>query len=342
MNLTESQYELLFNRSIYRDLLTNKETTEQKLSGIVASYLMQFGIPTKSNVLATSDYNGDLNGKYMTKEKVIELYSEHIGNNNFQFFHSLIHESTHLMQYFLMKNGISRNTIDDITLDKYQKMCQKFYKDKSIRVDDSMLQNLKRFVKTCPFLDNEVLKCIVQDNCKYSEKEEIYNNNVAEIMSNYFAIDIINTVVKEHGITNVQANQIRKCFDVDLRKFSGINPDLKARNNLDVNFNIFIDRHIGHLSILAKMKLSPIIHDSKQIMDRIEQDCSVMLENAIESIEVYKKQLDDKNNIADIMENVDEKEAMSHQKETSIIDDVLEDDKLPNITTPRDSMNIEK
>lgn len=287
MLLNEEQKNMFFNESIEEK---TKESNQRigiraELANAARSFLNQFGIPYPHDMIQFNFKPKTTNGYYSVNEKNIYLCPQSIGSNNFQYFHTLIHESTHLIQYFLVENGISRNTIGNIDLDDYTKMCRKFYHNKSIIVTQEMLDKFKHFVKNEPFFENEKMKYIVQDILKYINAGSVYFNNVGEIMANDFATKELISLLKEHTVTPEQSKQIRECMDKDEKKIDKIKPQQKRLTSILQNIFTLPQNHIRHIVALSKMKLSPFVSNVHTMIDNIRNDAS---ENA-KDVKMYIK-----------------------------------------------------
>ena len=343
MNLTMEQKELIVSKNINKELVINESETLKLLNGIVASQLNQFGLPYKNCVQTNFDAT-KLNGQYLPEVNAIAIHPNVIGSNNFKYYRTLIHESTHLLQYFLLKNGISRKTIDDLTLDKYKKMCQKFYKDKSIEVNELMLQRFKQFVKTEPFLNNDNVKYMIQDLCKYIDSGSFYYNNVAEIMANQFAVKAIGDLVDTISVNSQQERQAKQCIDEYLEHGEKIKPEKKRLLSFVQNIMPLLKQQFRHISALSSMKLSPIVENSKELIGDIKDNFLTNVDDVRESInESYAGNNDKANhngeyNEQKIYDNIIDK----NNEYVSIADSVLDGNEIPNLTTQIDNIDIEK
>ena len=232
------------------------------------------------------------------------------------------------MQYFLIENGISKNTIDNLSFDKYKKMCQKFYKSNSIHVDNDMFQKFKHFVKTEPWLQNENMKYLITDTYKYFGGE-FYANNTTEIMANHFAIKELVSFAKIIELSGEQYMKLQQCLEQDSLRVNEINPETKQLQLVKQNLIASPLQHIRHLYALSNAKISPFIKNSETFMDSLFETIS-------KCIDINNETNCDNEREAHV--DTIEKEVY----EASIADDVLDDITFPNITTPRDENNIEK
>lgn len=327
MQLKESTRQLLFDENIKEKIDKKDLSLKSELNGIVKDFLGQFGIPCKNELVSLNNRAKSYNGFYDAVSKEVVLCPNSIQDNNFQYFHTLIHESTHLIQYFLVENGISRNTIDNISLEDYQKMSRKFFKDKTITVTQEMLDKFKSFVKEEPFLENEKMKYLVQDILKYKNFGTIYYNNIGEIMANDFGIRELQNILKENSITKEQYKQLNECLDKDEKKIDKIKPEQKKITSLAQNILTMPQNHIRHIIALARMKLSPIVENSQEMLGDTQYEVSENAKDVRMFIDIDDKKKQD----GAITKFVTEKkeqlvQLFNEEQEISFADDILSND----------------
>ena len=233
MILSDNNRKIFVEKSIFmminqKSNLELKENILRLFNDTHKEFLKQFGLPTNDNIVFLTNQRG-YNGKYDTRHKVIYINPKTIQGNNFQYFHTLIHESTHLIQDFVVKNNISRNNINELTLEQYQNMCQKFFQNKDIQISEEMLNNFKNFVNQNKYFENEKLNLIYKDLLTYKNFAVSYNNNVCEIMANEFALKELKDVFlsNKHELSQQYINYLKECTARDLKKMDKIEPNLK-------------------------------------------------------------------------------------------------------------------
>ena len=310
MQLTAEEKQLLLHENIKDKIIQKDLSLKTHFNHMVKEFLEQFGIPCKEELVSLNNKAKNYNGFYDASAKAIVLCPNSIKDNNFQYFHTLVHESTHLIQYFLIENGISRNSIDKLDLEDYQKMSRKFFKDKSIEVTQEMLDKFKSFVKEEPFLENEKMKYLAQDIFKYKNFGTIYYNNIGEIMANDFGVRELTNVLKEYSITSNQYAQLNECLNKDVDKIDKIRPEQKRLTSLAQNIFTMPQNHIRHAIALIKMQLSPIVENSKEMINETQYNVSenvkdvrifIDIDNAPEnggSITRFVKQKNQENSLA--------------------------------------------
>lgn len=293
MHLKDKQKELFLKENIFETLMVknhpNQNDVKNILNDIHKEFLKQYGIPTNDNMIHFGK-GKSYNGKYDVKDRVVYLCPRSIENNNFQYFHTLIHESTHLIQDFVIKNNISRNNIDNLSFEQYKKMSEKYFNNKDIQVTKEMYKNFKNFINQNKYFENENLNIMYKDLIIYSDIAISYNNNLCEIMANDFALRELKNVFfdKKQELNQENINDIKKCIDRDFKKLEKINPETKTFSlAIQTLTNAF--KNFSLSSRLFTAGLNNIKPNNKECM----QDAQNYLDEAImeiESVNYYNKE----------------------------------------------------
>ena len=347
MLFTNEQKDLIFGKPIEQMGKNELEDVVRILNDIAKDFLYQFGLPCIDNLVGISDLSNKEFGRYLPYDNKLVLFSLSLEDNNFKYFRTLTHEATHLLQYFLVKNGISRNNIDNLTLEKYQKMCQKFYKDKTLQVDKDMFEKFKHFVKSEPFLENEKMKYMIQDHYKYIGIGAMYYNNITEIMANAFALKEMRHLIDKYQITELQKRQIEGAIiDIDTA-IKKSKPERKPLHSIVQNLLPLLKTQTQHIITLASMRLSPIVKQPIELMREIKDNIGD---------EIYDAQLHAGDNVIYNCDKAkDEKEQLTEQQDVrneqnigkeneqqTLGNDFFEENEQVNCTTPIEDINKEK
>lgn len=230
----EKNYKTLFLENNIYEVLTSKNSEKQNdikksFNVIHKNFLKQFGIPTNENMIHFGK-SVSYNGKFDIKERIIYLFPRSLKDNNFQYFHTLIHESTHLIQDFIIKNNVSRKNINNLSYEMYKEMCIKYFNNNNIVVSGEMFENFKKFIENNKYFENDKLNLIYKDLIIYSDMAISYNNNICEIMANEFALKELKETFfdKKYELNRDHINEIKKCIDRDFKKLEKINPNTKS------------------------------------------------------------------------------------------------------------------
>ena len=348
MLLTNEQKNLILGKSIYEQVRSGQSVDMQlQLNDIAKTFLSQFGLPYSGNNVEIQANSHRYHGIYEPRYNQIVLYSESLEDNNFKYFRTLTHEATHLLQYFLVKNGISRNSIDNLTPEKYQKMCQKFYKDKTLQVDKDMFEKFKHFVKSEPFLENEKMKYMIQDHYKYIGRGAFYYNNITEIMANAFALKEMRHLINEYQITESQKRQIEDAIielDTAIKKSR---PERKLFHSVVQNILPLIKTQTQHIITLASMKLSPIVKQPIGLMQEIKDNIGdeiydAQLHTGDNVIYNCDKAEDKKEQLTEQQDVQNEQNIGKESEQQTLGNDFFEENEQVNCTTPTEDINKEK
>ena len=106
---------------------------------------------------------------------------------------SMAHEICHMIQSFVMKNDLDKEKVQNLSIDEYNKLLNKFFDKKDICLDQGQLDKFKTFIKDCPFMEKEALKALKFDDFYYvsgdpsAYYDKVYHHNATEIYANHFA-----------------------------------------------------------------------------------------------------------------------------------------------------------
>lgn len=322
MILDENEKKFLLFGNIKEDLFFNKTKALPITESIISKYLYSFGIPYKKDSLEISNTESNLNGQFLKSNRKIVIFRNNLTENNFKTFFTLMHESTHLLQYFILDNKISRNNIDKIKINDFCKMCQKFYHDNNIYVTADMFERFKQFVKTEPILDNNILCCTVHDMIKYSKINKCYYNNLCEIMANEFATKELGKLSKNLMLTEAQCKKFAICCDDAHRTIDKISPKTKIFSLFLQSIMTIPHNHIKCLIALMKMHLPIVVKNPQNMLSELQ----ISMANDVENIKEYiipSEQKQKETNSTKILElQIDDKENITSE----IADYVLSDD----------------
>ena len=123
---------------------------------------------------------------------------------------SMAHEICHMIQSFVMKNNLDRESIQKLSVDEYNELLNKFFGCKTIELGEDELNKFKVFAKDCPFLEKEALKALKFDDFYYVSGnpnafyDKVYHNNSTEIYANYFASAYLYKKYEKEGNKSVE------------------------------------------------------------------------------------------------------------------------------------------
>lgn len=156
-----------------------------------------FVIP-KNNVIITREkrdwgYNPKTKCIYTSDPRVTKLDTKKA-----EIDFAVAHEFTHLIQNFVLKN---KRKFKRFSLKKYEKMLQKFFKNKKICVSYMQFYKFKNFINSSIYNNDEVLKVLCFDEKYYVSSTKLleilpakvkiymplYTENTMEITANAFA-----------------------------------------------------------------------------------------------------------------------------------------------------------
>ena len=321
MQLSESQKSLFLEKDIQKEYNTNMNSVLNEFNGVIKEFLSQFGVPHKDININILSIKSPLNGKLVMDKNEIIMYQKNL-TNNFKYLHMLIHEATHILQYFIIENGISRKNIDKLTFEKFQKISQKFYRSNDIVVSMDMYKKFKLFIKSEPFIENDRLNFLTQDMLKYSSVGFCYYNNIGEIMANNFAMKEFANIIKDIPLSPEQCIQVKECCDNDRKSIDNIKPKYKSLSIFLQNILAIPHNHIKCLIALTKMHLPIVVKNPQNMLSELQ----ISVENDVENIKEYiipSEQKQKETNITKILElQMDDKENITSE----IADYVLSDD----------------
>lgn len=193
------------------------------------------GLPVLNNRMHILDRKDRFNGIYYPTSKTISIFiSENKDMNPFRYISTVVHETTHLLQDFVISNRITQNNIDSLSLKQYEEYLQKFFKDKTITPTAEMLNIFKNFVKNEPFFANEVIGQLAYDKYLHTNKTNAYYNNLTELMANINAFKYLyDNIVKNPTLhlSQYDKDKIRKVVDKIPTLIEKVFPDNKAEYN---------------------------------------------------------------------------------------------------------------
>ena len=344
MDVTLEQKEVLFSRDIYNQIAfdiqnksyVNIDNITKALNDLVQTFLSQFGIPVHNNIVTLNfDPNVDALGVYSPRKNNITLFANQMKKGNAEFFFNTIHEATHLMQYFIIKNAISRNNVDDLSLQQYKNICSNFYKKKDIIVTDEMLNTFKNFVKKESFFEKDQMRLLIEDVIKYNNKQEFYRLNMSEIMADTFALRELYSFLQKN---TVELSQFDKTLDMIARltrNFRSIESDKKGEvlQKQDKLASLRTRNKCRH--ILKKSSLPLSIENSAKLTEIFKKELLALAEKTKESCHVYHSS-------PMLNQNPNDNKNTINQPLYSYADEILSDNQHYEFTTNTTSIDLSK
>ena len=123
---------------------------------------------------------------------------------------SMSHEICHMIQSFVMKNDLDKEKVQNLTVDEYNQLLNKFFDKKDICLNQNQLDKFKVFIKDCPFMEKEALKALKFDDFYYVSGDptalydKVYHHNATEIYANHFASSYLYEKYKQEGNKSVE------------------------------------------------------------------------------------------------------------------------------------------